>query len=482
MRLLLRVNFGGICERVGERLFRLGRATALQLSSASTPVRQVREALFVLIHHLVVKCEGAEEGAKSPAVYSMQPRALTVRLHYPEILHLVQSRYGDAKALVVRKIFLHTRIQRAHFDSSPEQSAAVEDLVRDGFLRLVDPSDANANAFPPTKLPPSVHSVPPAPDCAVATGRPKRKLQAEPVPEPKRIAPAAPAAPAGPAAALYVCASFRRSLLAIQGEFLRRYVLQKYNQGAAAIAKEILFAMETQSQISPHQLQAALNERHGGGLAATLRLLDGASGLSPLEQYLSVLVADSCNCFWRSSAGGYFVDQEHLDRFIRVEQLRSLTKAALGDVAHRVFNLLLSNATALDDRLICKQALVPMQQAREILIKMARYGLVLSQEVPRTADHAPNRTSYLWRASPDNAVAALKNHLLQAIGNLLVRLEAERRDHQDLIAKSERTDVRSAPELLSEGERKALRRLEQSTSVIASSIVALSGSLGCINL
>lgn len=43
------------------------------------------------------------------------------------------------------------------------------------------------------------------------------------------------------------------------------------------------------------------------------------------------------------------------------------------------------------------------------------------QDVPRTADHAPSRTFYTWRANVDGAIARLTSDLYRAAGNLHAR-------------------------------------------------------------
>jgi hypothetical protein len=45
---------------------------------------------------------------------------------------------------------------------------------------------------------------------------------------------------------------------------------------------------------------------------------------------------------------------------------------------------------------IADMALIPVTETRERLYKMLSCEFVHLQEVPRTADHAPSRTFYLW--------------------------------------------------------------------------------------
>ena len=47
------------------------------------------------------------------------------------------------------------------------------------------------------------------------------------------------------------------------------------------------------------------------------------------------------------------------------------------------------------------------------------------QDVPRTADHAPSRTFYTWRANMDAGIARVASDLYRAAGNLHARLTHE---------------------------------------------------------
>lgn len=55
------------------------------------------------------------------------------------------------------------------------------------------------------------------------------------------------------------------------------------------------------------------------------------------------------------------------------------------------------------------------------------------QDVPRTADHAPSRTFYTWRANSDVAIARVASDLYRAAGNLHARLVHEIRRQQELL-------------------------------------------------
>ena len=56
------------------------------------------------------------------------------------------------------------------------------------------------------------------------------------------------------------------------------------------------------------------------------------------------------------------------------------------------------------------------------------------QDVPRTADHAPSRTYYTWRASVDATMARLKSDLYRTAGNVHARLKHEKEKQRELVA------------------------------------------------
>lgn len=65
------------------------------------------------------------------------------------------------------------------------------------------------------------------------------------------------------------------------------------------------------------------------------------------------------------------------------------------------------------------------------------------QDVPRTADHAPSRTFYTWRANAGVAKARMASDLYRAAGNLHARLAHEMSKKEELVQLLEGPSVAS---------------------------------------
>ena len=100
-----------------------------------------------------------------------------------------------------------------------------------------------------------------------------------------------------------------------------------------------------------------------------------------------------------------------------------------------------------------------MKEVRETLIKLAKYGAIGSQEVPRTSDHIPSKTWYLWRYNERQMLKNVKTHIIHSLRNLYEVIQAEYSNNALLIAKTQRLDVKENPSLLGAGERESLKVL-----------------------
>ena len=112
------------------------------------------------------------------------------------------------------------------------------------------------------------------------------------------------------------------------------------------------------------------------------------------------------------------------------------------------------------------------KETRERLYQLFCYGLLHLQEVPKSIDHAPSRTFYLWTISL-NVNHALATFLLKAICNVLERSKWERQKNALLVSKAERSDVVANPMLLSESEQKQLGALCRHLELLATRMYAL---------
>jgi DNA-directed RNA polymerase III subunit RPC3 len=128
-----------------------------------------------------------------------------------------------------------------------------------------------------------------------------------------------------------------------------------------------------------------------------------------------------------------------------------------------------------EERQIAKVAMITSKEVRERLYAMLKAGLVQLQEVPKSADHTPSRTIFLW-SIPERAnhlhpfrsgiFRSFASRLCSALVNLRDLSALERRKHAQLLEKVERSDVASNLDLLSAAEQKQISDLKKVLTVL----------------
>jgi len=134
-------------------------------------------------------------------------------------------------------------------------------------------------------------------------------------------------------------------------------------------------------------------------------------------------------------------------------------QSRFGQPSARILRILLANRF-LEERSVAKSAMLTGKEAKERLYILLQHGLVHLQEVPKTADHAPSRTIYLWTVPQERVRLLMTDRAKKTFVNLMERIQHERSRYRLLIAKTERSDVAANPAgLLSSVERAQLEAL-----------------------
>lgn len=71
-------------------------------------------------------------------------------------------------------------------------------------------------------------------------------------------------------------------------------------------------------------------------------------------------------------------------------------------------------------------------------------GGLAAQDIPKTADHAPSRTFYTFRAVPEDAFRTLLLNLVQALLNVRLRLQHELLKEKEVPTSPLRSQLRRA--------------------------------------
>lgn len=459
---LLQRDFGNVVQKVCSCLLDHGRlplCTLIQKTRLSA--KQTKEALFILMQHSIVYW--------TDPFYQVQIEMILARMLGPKIILYAQRNHSKETGALVKHLFLNGIVP---VESILSQNPKSFDWLKE--KQLISQVE-NLNSPIAFKIQ-SASAVEFAPSSATSTeGQRKRKLNnvtADPAEQPKKQKlPQTQEQWKG-----YIRLNYPKFIQFQRQEFLLDHIQRKYNESARIVLATIFEQAPNTERgvLSIFQLTQALREKPP--LAALQEF-----NASTLPNYIDLLVEDSCKVLVRAETSALAINERALDAFYRLRMIQSVVHAHFGAEALRILNLLHQTANALDDKLVCKHALLPMRQARDLLVRLMQWGMVASQEVPRTPDHMPSRTFFLWRFNLQKASNALFDHCSQALERLHQRCTVEYDASALLVAKTMRKDVQENPELLSAGEREALQVLYQTLNRLECSQMGNAVMLFCLN-
>ncbi|KAJ1936933.1 RNA polymerase III subunit C82, partial [Linderina pennispora] len=158
-------------------------------------------------------------------------------------------------------------------------------------------------------------------------------------------------------------------------------------------------------------------------------------------------------------AGQFVIDFQLASNTLRNLCLDALVQEKFGALHARTVRIL-RDKQKLDEKVIAQSVMLPIGQCREKLHDLALEGLIDTLEIPRTADRNPSRMFYLWFINSEKQVRNALRLAFEGISNAMQRMEYEVAARESLTAKASREDVIANPELLTEGEREELSKLE----------------------
>ncbi|KAF1425464.1 DNA-directed RNA polymerase III subunit RPC3, partial [Spheniscus mendiculus] len=132
-----------------------------------------------------------------------------------------------------------------------------------------------------------------------------------------------------------------------------------------------------------------------------------------LDQYLTLLADDPLEFVGKSGdSGGGMYTVSILRGLLRPppSRFRPLIRSPLprrfGSRCARIFRLLLRKKH-LEQKQVEDFAMIPAKEAKDMLYKMLSENFVALQEIPKTPDHAPSRTFYLYTVNVPSSARML---------------------------------------------------------------------------
>ncbi|XP_036395532.1 DNA-directed RNA polymerase III subunit RPC3 [Megalops cyprinoides] len=489
--LLLQEHFGEVVEKVGTHLLRTGAQTLRAIAhDTSTPLDLVKKSLCVLVQHGVCVFGGGRRGPGGAVEYRASCSRVLRILRYPRYIYTAKTLYGDTGELIVEEVLqrghmtlshavrtvadrLTHNMEEGHSMEYSEVVSSFSRLVETHFLQRCPPvtevgtasSTTSASDTPagPAAVPTLADSHPDRytlPHISL-TGRGKRRRSSEESEGEQRGGKRAKldteAAPLGDEG-IYWQVNFDRFHQHFRDQAIVSAVASKLDQTSSEIVRTMLRMSEvTTTPTAAYTQPLSANE--------IFRALPPSYSISRpvLEQYLSLLVDDPMEFVGKSgdSGGGMYVVNLHkaLASLARAT-LESVVQERFGSRSARIFRLLLRKRH-LEQKQVEDFAMIPAKEAKEMLYTLLSENLVQLQEIPKTPDHAPSRTFYLYTVNPLPTARLLLQHCYKTVANLIERRLYETKENKRLLEKSQRIEAILASLQASGAETGQLTEVEE---------------------
>ncbi|KAI9089577.1 RNA polymerase III subunit RPC82 helix-turn-helix domain-containing protein [Phlyctochytrium arcticum] len=511
--LIVKEHFGPIVESVCTFLIQHGRSPIPVISrSIELSPRQIRESLFILIHHGLVTYAEIPEGTRMAVYYKASPEEIALRDCFPLYMAEINARYGEECESILREILrqgrssfnelLETRATRLSRDQlteglhrlidnkvlaecTPEDSMTADDIrMQEEAAEVAKRGGLPLTATELTKLRKQLAAKRDAEYEEPAEGTKKRKVvrDLDDIAANKKFASddrvgsrgggSNTALGAFGGGDLFYRVNYERIHIFIRSADIQRLAEYRINAGAGEVIGRLLEAAEPKIQ----RCQGA----EKGPMVSQLMLSSLIDHSVPMEvegrtsnavvDYLDALTQDDMKLISKASEGGggqYVVNLHMAVNSLRGRMMESIVQEQFGDSARRIWRIL-NLMEKLTETQIAKLALVPLKEARHVLYLMLNAGLAFIQDVPKTLDHSAARTFFLWYVSIPQTAVLLTEDAYKTLANVKQRREKEIAARARLIEKTQRLDVVAGQAKLSEGE---LRAVEHLNSVVRQLLV-----------
>lgn len=105
--------------------------------------------------------------------------------------------------------------------------------------------------------------------------------------------------------------------------------------------------------------------------------------------------------------------------------------------------------------------MIPAKEAKDMLYKMLSENFISLQEIPKTPDHAPSRTFYLYTVNVLSAARMLLHRCYKSVTNLIERRQFETKENKRLLEKSQRVEAIIASVQATGAEEAQLQEIEE---------------------
>ncbi|NWQ71725.1 RPC3 polymerase, partial [Neopipo cinnamomea] len=492
--LLLQEHFGEIVEKVGNSLLRTGpRPLRLLVGDTGLLPDQVKKALCVLLQHDLVRYEVQPRGSVE---YEARSERILRILRYPRYIYTAKTLYGDPGELLVEELLLHGHLSMScavarvadRLTETMEDGKTMDySEVSGTFVRLADTHFIRRCPMVP-ESPRSAEEAappPPAPALAIAerdmyvvprlslAGKGKRRRSCDEEEEEeedgqrkaKRQKQEGGSSEPPPDDGIYWQVNLERFHQHFRDQALVSAVGSRMDQTSSEVVRTMLRMSEVTTASGASHTQPLSSNEIFRALPAGYNI-----GKQVLDQYLALLADDPLEFVGKSgdSGGGTYTVSDSGEG-----TWGSPPRAApgppfphpapsrrFGSRCARIFRLLLRKKH-LEQKQVEDFAMIPAKEAKDMLYRMLSENLVSLQEIPKTPDHAPSRTFYLYTVNVAAAARMLLHRCYKSAANLMERRQHETRENKRLLEKSQRVEAILASMQATGAEAAQLREVEE---------------------
>lgn len=457
--LLLREHFGEIVETVGTHLIRTGgQPLRLVAHEVKMPLEQVRKALCVLIQHNLVTYQLQKRGLVEYEAHCA--RVLRI-LRYPRYIYTTKTLYNDTGELIVEEMLLNGKMSMSAVVK--KVADRLTETVEDGktidysevssmFTHLADTHFIQRCPLALERPAPLGASSPPVPVLVfneddmytvpklnlIGKGKRRHSNNSEDEPKAKQPKQDTSSKEPPPDDGIYWQVNIDRFHQHFRDQAIVNAVANRMDQTSSEIVRTMLRMSEvTTSSNAPYTQPLSSNE--------IFRSLPTGYNISKqiLDQYLSLLADDPLQFVGKlgESGGGMFVINLHKAlASLATATLESIVQERFGSRCARIFRLLLRKKH-LEQKQIEDLAMIPAKEAKEMMYRMLSSNIIALQEIPKTPDHAPSRTFYLYAVNTLSSARMLLHRCYKTVANLIQRRVYETKENRRLLEKSQRLEA-----------------------------------------
>ncbi|KAJ1982397.1 RNA polymerase III subunit C82 [Dimargaris cristalligena] len=526
-RAILGDHFGPVVESVGHLLARKGRLPLpLIVRDSGLKLKQVREALVVMIQHNLATWAEAPMGPRLIVFYQASIRAILMRQRIGDSLKTIVDLHDGDGLTIMNHVLVQGKITPEALKAKLDwkkltvnrrllYTEVLHALIRLRFIEAVQHSDSvsvddrvmKEDAEAKDKL----SAMPSAAEITKAKKLRMEKAEAE-YQQGNLVGMKRKIADSSDTSALKIRVgsfemveevdetmhfrvNFERFNLYLRNHQIVDLVQERTNRSGGAIVRAMLGAVEekmrsTHEENSPpvtlvqitHQLPKDNRitediELSTAGLDRGEVDIHGGDNRSQdvVRQFLEVLRHDSGNILYRDElrGGGQFrINFTRARQQLTERLLFSYLEEKFGILSCRIMRIL-NEKGKMDDKQLAKFALLPVKDVRKVVHELMAHNFVSLQEIPKTADRTPITCFYLFFTSVSVSTDACLQLHYKELTNLYSRMFYERTLRSRLLAKTQREDVQQDQSLLSPADKRALEALENTMNLLQGSILRL---------